>query len=108
MGGILERYDSPWLRRSFIVSFSNASNCSTKSILFNSTRGTSDRLDHASLDPRVHQVRQYPERVLVDGEEQSILKLIAVLRPRRHQQVMESLVIGVFPLQGLITHYNAL
>ena len=25
-----------------------------------------------------------------------------------HQQVVESLVIGVFPLQGLITHYNAL
>ena len=25
-----------------------------------------------------------------------------------HQQVVESLVIEVFPLQGLVTHYNAL
>ena len=25
-----------------------------------------------------------------------------------HQQVVESLVIGAFPLQGLVTHYNAL
>jgi hypothetical protein len=26
----------------------------------------------------------------------------------RHQQTVESLVIGVLPRQGLITHYNAL
>ena len=25
-----------------------------------------------------------------------------------HQQVVESLVIGAFPLQGLVTHYNLL
>ena len=44
----------------------------------------------------------------VEGGEEDEANHNQLLRTAVHQQVVESLVIEVFPLQGLVTHYNAL